>query len=189
MIAQSVAEILGQHVRLAVEGIDHMYLNVYVPRLQCETGVVWFFCEHRGQPLPSAALMSPMSPQVLHLFSVQCQAVPQWTRICQAPARAPRHRFHGARQRHPRLRRTRAPANNLRRSFGREDRSAVAQMAAAAAAPLHRGRPCGWLPIRHLHSPGRVLIDANARPAGAWPPVLRTGDPRTSISVGPRRCS
>src|ERR1700682_2832573 len=61
MIAQSVAEILGQHVRLAVEGIDHMYLNVYVPRLQCETGVVWFFCEHRGQPLPSAALMSPMS--------------------------------------------------------------------------------------------------------------------------------
>jgi hypothetical protein len=61
MIAQSVADILGQHVKLSVEGIDRMYLNVYVPRLQTEQGVVWFFREHRGQPLPSAALMSPMS--------------------------------------------------------------------------------------------------------------------------------
>jgi hypothetical protein len=37
-----VADILGRHVRLAVEGIDRMYLNVYVPRLQCERGVVGF---------------------------------------------------------------------------------------------------------------------------------------------------
>jgi hypothetical protein len=61
MIAQSVADILDRHVKLAVEGIDRMYLNVYVPRLQSECGVVGFFREHRGQPLPSAALMSPMS--------------------------------------------------------------------------------------------------------------------------------
>jgi hypothetical protein len=61
MIAQSVADILGRHVRLAVEGIDRMYLNIYVPQLQSERGVVRFFREHRGQPLPSAALMSPMS--------------------------------------------------------------------------------------------------------------------------------
>src|ERR1700729_2256958 len=61
MIAHSVADILGRHVTLAVEGIDRMYLNVYVPRLQSERGVVGFFREHRGQPLPSAALMSPMS--------------------------------------------------------------------------------------------------------------------------------
>src|SRR6516225_9559340 len=52
MVAQSVADILGRHVRLAVEGIDRMYLNIYVPQLQSE---------RRGQPLPSAALMSPMS--------------------------------------------------------------------------------------------------------------------------------
>jgi hypothetical protein len=38
-----------------------MYLNVYVPRLQAERGIVWFFREHRGQPLPSAALMNPMT--------------------------------------------------------------------------------------------------------------------------------
>jgi hypothetical protein len=37
------------------------YLNIYVPQLQSERGVVHFFREHRGQPLPSAALMSPMS--------------------------------------------------------------------------------------------------------------------------------
>ena len=56
-----MAEILAHHVKLAVEGIDRMYLNVYVPRLQTEQGIVWFFREHRGQPLPSGALMSPIS--------------------------------------------------------------------------------------------------------------------------------
>ena len=61
MIAQSVADILSHHVKLSVAGIDRMYLNVYVPWLQTEQGVVRFFRDHRGQPLPSAALMSPMS--------------------------------------------------------------------------------------------------------------------------------
>lgn len=61
MIAQSVAEIVKQHVKLTVDGIDRMYLNVYVPGLQYEQGIVRFFREHRGQPLPSAALMSPMT--------------------------------------------------------------------------------------------------------------------------------
>jgi hypothetical protein len=61
MLAQSVAEIVSRHVKLTVEGIDRMYLNVYVPGLQYEQGIVRFFREHRGQPLPSAALMSPMT--------------------------------------------------------------------------------------------------------------------------------
>ena len=61
MIAQTVAELLADHVRLTVEGIDRMYLNVYVPRLQCAYGTVSFFRDHRGQPLASSALMSPMS--------------------------------------------------------------------------------------------------------------------------------
>jgi len=38
-----------------------MYLNVFVPDLQYEQGIVHFFRTHRGQPLPSAALMSPMT--------------------------------------------------------------------------------------------------------------------------------
>ena len=61
MIAQRVAEIISRHVRLTVEGIDRMYLNVFVPDLQYEQGIVHFFRTHRGQPLPSAALMSPMT--------------------------------------------------------------------------------------------------------------------------------
>src|SRR6267154_2307671 len=61
MIAQSVADILSHHVKLSVEGIDRMYLNVYVPKLQHEQGIVWFFREHRGLPVPSAAVMSPMT--------------------------------------------------------------------------------------------------------------------------------
>lgn len=61
MIAQSVAEVLSDHVRLTVEGIDRMYLNVYVPRLQSPGGAASFFRVHRGQPLASSALMSPMS--------------------------------------------------------------------------------------------------------------------------------
>ena len=61
MISHSVAELLADHVRLTVEGVDRMYLNVYVPRLQCAYGAVSFFRDHRGQPLASSALMSPMS--------------------------------------------------------------------------------------------------------------------------------
>lgn len=61
MIAQNVAEIVSRHVKLTVEGIDRMYLNVFVPGLQYEQGIVGFFRDHRGQPLPSAALMSPMT--------------------------------------------------------------------------------------------------------------------------------
>ena len=61
MLTQNVATIIDRHVKLTVEGIDRMYLNVYVPDLQYEQGIVGFFREHRGQPLPSAALMSPMT--------------------------------------------------------------------------------------------------------------------------------
>jgi hypothetical protein len=61
MRAHSVAEIVKHHVKLTVEGIDRMYLNVYVPGLQYEHGINRFFRYHRGQPLPSAALMSPMT--------------------------------------------------------------------------------------------------------------------------------
>jgi len=39
LIAQSVAEIINRHVKLTVEGIDRMYLNVYVPGLQYEQGL------------------------------------------------------------------------------------------------------------------------------------------------------
>jgi hypothetical protein len=60
-LPQSVASILKDHVTLEVESIDRMYLNAYVPRLQYAGGVVKFFRQHRGQPIASSALMSPMT--------------------------------------------------------------------------------------------------------------------------------
>jgi len=38
-IPRSVAEVLAEHVTLEVEGIDRMYLKVYIPGLQREEGV------------------------------------------------------------------------------------------------------------------------------------------------------
>jgi hypothetical protein len=60
-LPHSVAEILQNHVTLQLESIDRMYLNLYVPSLQYEGGVVKFFRGHRGQPIASSALMSPMT--------------------------------------------------------------------------------------------------------------------------------
>ena len=62
-IPQSVAEILKSHVSFELECIDRMYLNVYVPKLQYEGGVVGFFRKHRGHPFASSALMDPMTRQ------------------------------------------------------------------------------------------------------------------------------
>ena len=47
-IPHSVADILDQYVTFQPECIDRMYLNVYVPMLQCESGVASFFRHHRG---------------------------------------------------------------------------------------------------------------------------------------------
>lgn len=60
-VARSVAEVLSGHVTLEVEGIDRMYLNVYVPGLQREQGVATFFRFHRGHQFVSSALMDPIS--------------------------------------------------------------------------------------------------------------------------------
>jgi hypothetical protein len=60
-LPRTVAEVLREHVTLEVEGIDRMYLNVYVPDLQREQGVVWFLRHHRGHPFASSALMDPIS--------------------------------------------------------------------------------------------------------------------------------
>src|ERR1700704_2511000 len=60
-VPRSVAEVLAEHVTLEVEGIDRMYLNVYIPGLQCEQGVACFFRFHRGHQFASSALMDPIS--------------------------------------------------------------------------------------------------------------------------------
>jgi hypothetical protein len=61
MIARSVADVLDEHVELEVECIDRMYLNLYVPLLQTEGGIAYFWRKHRGHTFASSALMGPMS--------------------------------------------------------------------------------------------------------------------------------
>jgi len=60
-VPRSVAEVLAERVTLEVEGIDRMYLNVYVPQLQREGGVASFFRLHRGHQFASSVLMDPIS--------------------------------------------------------------------------------------------------------------------------------
>src|SRR2546427_1373488 len=63
-LPRSVADVIAHHVTWELEGIDRMYLNLYVPGLQSEGGVVHFFREHRGQPFASAAVVEPISRRV-----------------------------------------------------------------------------------------------------------------------------
>src|SRR5436309_10474516 len=58
---QSVAEVLRDHVVLELEGIDRMYLNVYVPMLQAVEGVLKFIRIHRGHPVASTAMVEPIT--------------------------------------------------------------------------------------------------------------------------------
>ncbi len=60
-VARSVAEILSEHTTLALECIDRLYLNVYVPVLQRAAGAAYFFRSIRGCSVPSSALMAPMT--------------------------------------------------------------------------------------------------------------------------------
>ena len=60
-VPRNIAGIIQDHVTFELECIDRMYLNVYVPALQCESGVAGFFRRHRGYPFASPALMDPMT--------------------------------------------------------------------------------------------------------------------------------
>ena len=60
-VAQHVAGLLAEHTTLELECIDRMYLNLYVPLLQSGAGASYFFRKIRGNPVPSSALMAPMT--------------------------------------------------------------------------------------------------------------------------------
>src|SRR6266849_2940192 len=60
-IPQSVGAILRDHVTLELESLDRLYLNVYVPQLQYDGGVVSFLREQRGARIASTALIKPMT--------------------------------------------------------------------------------------------------------------------------------
>lgn len=60
-IPRTVADVLSKHVTFQLEGVDRMYLNLFVPRLQSEKGVAHFWRFHRGHRFASSALMDPMT--------------------------------------------------------------------------------------------------------------------------------
>ena len=60
-VARSAGEVLAEHTTLELECIDRMYLNVYVPMLQSGSGTAYFLRQVRGNPVPSSALMAPMT--------------------------------------------------------------------------------------------------------------------------------
>jgi len=60
-ITRSVADILTCRVRLEIESIDRLFLNLYQPRLMHPGGVAQFFRSHQGAAFASSALMAPMT--------------------------------------------------------------------------------------------------------------------------------
>jgi hypothetical protein len=80
-VPHSVATILREHVTLQVEGIDRLYLNVYVPQLQCAGGVAHFFRVHREATFASSALMDPISKGFIAALErfARTQGVPLFT--------------------------------------------------------------------------------------------------------------
>jgi hypothetical protein len=60
-VARSVADVLGDHVVFEVECIDRMYLNVYVPGLQYEAGLVGYVHQQLGLPVASTAPLGKIS--------------------------------------------------------------------------------------------------------------------------------
>jgi hypothetical protein len=82
-LPHTVAAVLRNHVTLEVEGIDRMYLNVYVPSLQRELGVVGFLRNHRGHLFASSALLAPISDAFVRAIAdfTDAHAIPVLTFI------------------------------------------------------------------------------------------------------------
>ena len=57
----NVAELIKDHVTLDVKCMDRLYLNGYVPRLQCEGGVVAFLRRAGGRVVPSPAIFGEIT--------------------------------------------------------------------------------------------------------------------------------
>ena len=109
-VAQSVAEILSKHVELEVEGIDRMYLNVYVPRLQIVEGVLGFLKKHLGHKVASTRLVEPITRAFVAAIEkfVQDNAIPM---ICFEKGQRKKERHDSA----PAFRRRKGLSSSARR--------------------------------------------------------------------------
>ncbi len=57
----TIPELLREHVSLDIECVDRVYLNGYVPTLQTGGALVYFLRYHRGQMIPSPAVLGEIS--------------------------------------------------------------------------------------------------------------------------------
>src|SRR4030067_179342 len=57
----TITELLRDHVSLDIECVDRVYLNGYVPTLQTPGALVYFLQHHKGQMIPSPALLGEIS--------------------------------------------------------------------------------------------------------------------------------
>src|SRR3954454_16888815 len=67
----NVAEVIRDHVTLAVECVDRLYLNAYVPGLQRGPGVVAFL-RQRGQVIASPALFGEITERIKSALQQYC---------------------------------------------------------------------------------------------------------------------
>lgn len=63
MISKTVHELIEGHVTLSIEGLDRIYINGYVPILQTEGGVAYYFAKRFNKKIASPVLMDPMTRQ------------------------------------------------------------------------------------------------------------------------------
>lgn len=78
-IMATVSQLLDGHVTLTVESPDRVYLNGYVPSLQTSGQLVTFLTQHRGNPIPSPALLKKIGEDFharLDQFCSQHQLTP-----------------------------------------------------------------------------------------------------------------
>jgi hypothetical protein len=57
----TIPELLRDHVSLDIECVDRVYLNGYVPTLQTSGALVYFLQHHKGQLIPSPAVLGKIS--------------------------------------------------------------------------------------------------------------------------------
>lgn len=74
MITKTVKELIENHVTFSLEGLDRLYLNAYVPILQTEAGVAYYFRECHNKRVASTILMAPMTQRFVELLKAFIQS-------------------------------------------------------------------------------------------------------------------
>ncbi len=70
----TIPELLRDHVSLDIECVDRVYLNGYVPTLQTGGALVYFLRYHRGQMIPSPAVLGEISRDFADAVEAYAQA-------------------------------------------------------------------------------------------------------------------